>query len=555
MKRYILLVLLMVIWVPGCPGPSDPCENVNCAHGTCHDGECQCETDWYGDLCDHHDQCRNLELDASMFLASMVLEAGETGTTTVEDAPLIGSYIAVNDPDTLTERANFVMGIAFGVNVPIGFYPLDVSGPEILALNADQPFRQDDNGSCVFNEVELHRKIEIYINRYGIALFHDGADWVYPSIESGFTYQITENGVLISTMHTSPYYILNTVPLLAASCVAQEDRTLVCDLTGSEDDGFSLPFLFPTVFLKDGDLEVVLTHDGNFSYHSEPLSPGVYNFTVKTYGLNYDPVEHPEDKAEKALASITISAPDPCADVICEDDGDPCNGTEECVNGGCEHLNPVVCPDDGNPCNGDETCNPNSGLCEHENPVVCPDDGNVCNGNEACDQADGQCKSFSPLDCNDGLACNGEETCDPFDGCQPGITVNCNGHGSCAEPEGVCECADGWRGELCEIPPPVPTITDLAIDCSVHSDYCITGQTYPVNWNFTNATSFETRLTHINGPGGQNMGTLSPASGSLPENSQTISYTLGGPSPATIRITVTVYGLGGETSADLDINY
>ena len=492
MKRY--LTMLAIILMAGCgpDGPNDPCDPNPCLHGTCHDGECQCETDWYGDLCDHHDQCRNLELDTSMFLTSMMLEAGETGTTTVEDAPLRGSYIAVNYPDTITQTAHFAMGIAVGVNVPLGFYPLDVSGPEILALNADQHFRQDDNGSCVFNEVKLHRKIEIFVNRYGSVLFHDGADWVYPSVENGYTYQITENGVLISTAHTSPYYVLNTIPQLAASCLPQEDRTLVCDLTGSEDDGFSLPFLFPTVFLKDGDLEVVLTHDGNFSYHSEPLSPGVYNFTVKTYGLNYDPVEHPEDKAEKALASITISAPDPCADVICEDDGDPCNGTEECVNGGCEHLNPVVCEDDSNLCNGDEACDLADGQCIHVNPVVCPDDGNVCNGYEACDPADGQCKSFNPVDCpDDGSACNGTEECDPADGsCIHIEPVDCNGHGSCAEPEGVCECADGWTGPKCEFPPP-PTVDNVQMDCG---GGCTTNTPKIVTFDSTNGETYEVTL-------------------------------------------------------------
>jgi hypothetical protein len=102
----------------------------------------------------------------------------------------------------------------------------------------------------------------------------------------------------------------------------------------------------------------------------------------------------------------------------------------------------------------------------------------------------------------------------------------------------------------------VPTISGLAINCSGGSlpGWCALGDTYPVSWNFTNATSFTTSLVKISGCTPTN-GILSPTGGGLSGNSHTTNYTLGNCGPSTVRITVTVTGLGGQVSASIDVIY
>jgi len=98
-----------------------------------------------------------------------------------------------------------------------------------------------------------------------------------------------------------------------------------------------------------------------------------------------------------------------------------------------------------------------------------------------------------------------------------------------------------------------PEISGLGIDCSIHGGYCTTGETYPVSWNFENAISFDTQLELISGS--TTLGVVEPASGILTGNNKMINYTLGNSGPATVRLTVTTYGPGGDASQSIDINY
>jgi hypothetical protein len=82
---------------------------------------------------------------------------------------------------------------------------------------------------------------------------------------------------------------------------------------------------------------------------------------------------------------------------------------------GCVSGPPLVCNDDGNVCNGPEHCDPKLG-CISGPPLVCADDGNVCNGPEHCDPKLG-CVSGPALNCDDGDPCT-DDTCDPLLGCQ-----------------------------------------------------------------------------------------------------------------------------------------
>jgi hypothetical protein len=108
-----------------------------------------------------------------------------------------------------------------------------------------------------------------------------------------------------------------------------------------------------------------------------------------------------------AYQDFVCSGCDDCAvcsgcgsDADC-DDGNACNGSEQCIDGACVAGTEVTCtaPD---ACSS-SSCNSETGLCEEE-----------------------------PIVCDDGDACNGEESCDPASGCIPGTPVGCvNGDGCC----------------------------------------------------------------------------------------------------------------------------
>ncbi len=181
-----------------------------------------------------------------------------------------------------------------------------------------------------------------------------------------------------------------------------------------------------------------------------------------------------------------VHAPD---DAAC-DDGNPCNGVEQCdpASGcapggappcddgnactqdlcdaalGCYHA-PVDC-DDGIDCTGD-LCFPTTGCIHGPQDAQC-DDGDACNGAEVCDATLG-CQPGAPLDCDDGIgctedgcapqggcthlgddsacddgdACNGLETCDVLAGCVPGQSPQCDDANPCTDDS--CDPAVGCK--------------------------------------------------------------------------------------------------------------
>ncbi len=110
---------------------------------------------------------------------------------------------------------------------------------------------------------------------------------------------------------------------------------------------------------------------------------------------------------------------DNCSDAI------GCNGVEKCVGGICRPGTPIDCGPNG-------TCLEPDGRCEcapgfHLGSTTCiPND---CNGNAECD---------------DNLVCNGEERCVGAT-CEPGLPINCGNHGTCQEPDGICDCEEGYQ--------------------------------------------------------------------------------------------------------------
>jgi hypothetical protein len=197
---------------------------------------------------------------------------------------------------------------------------------------------------------------------------------------------------------------------------------------------------------------------------------------------------HNADQAKSVDLTVDL-----CEDVVCEDDGDLCNGSEACdpSDGECKSYDPLVC-DDGLACNGTETCIPATGCTnpadvecgsygdctepagtcscdEGYDPatnctsciagytgyptcvselcygVSCPDDEDLCNGDEVCDPGTGNCIHQNPLVCDDTFACNGLETCIPATGCTNPSDIDCGSYGDCVEPAGTCSCDTGYN--------------------------------------------------------------------------------------------------------------
>jgi len=164
----------------------------------------------------------------------------------------------------------------------------------------------------------------------------------------------------------------------------------------------------------------------------------------------------------------TIDGCDPVTGVITHtpnhaacDDGDPCNGAEQChpmqgcvpgtpptcddgigcTNDSCDTEHPDADPqtgcvntpnddkcDDGIDCTTD-ACNVALGLCTFTpNDDLCLDE-NMCTENERCD-IDRGCL-FDPVNCDDGVPCT-LDTCDPVIGCLHGAdNSQCNDGVSC----------------------------------------------------------------------------------------------------------------------------
>lgn len=142
------------------------------------------------------------------------------------------------------------------------------------------------------------------------------------------------------------------------------------------------------------------------------------------------------------------------------DDGEPCNGNEQCdAVLGCVAGTPPDC-DDGNWCNGLESCEPGQG-CVAGAPPVC-DDGIECTI-DSCDEGLDACASTPDHDaCDNGLFCDGAETCDAVDGCQPGGGDPCIPPTQCDEENDRCSgCSDD---DHC----------DDGVDCT--ADTCEAGQ-------------------------------------------------------------------------------
>lgn len=149
------------------------------------------------------------------------------------------------------------------------------------------------------------------------------------------------------------------------------------------------------------------------------------------------------ERCDAALGCLAGTAPTCDDGVACTSDS--CDSvTDRCENAADDSL----C-DDGQFCNGMEQCDAARGC--RPGPVVDCDDGLACTL-DSCDDAAGQCEHRADdARCDNGLFCDGQEACDPQQGCVSG-NVPCE-DGSCREDRRSCsECdvdADCDDGDLC----------------------------------------------------------------------------------------------------------
>jgi hypothetical protein len=114
-------------------------------------------------------------------------------------------------------------------------------------------------------------------------------------------------------------------------------------------------------------------------------------------------------------------------------DGQFCNGVEQCVNGACTAGTAVLC-NDNVACTVD-ACDETADACTSAPNNAACNDGNVCNGTETC-SATG-CVAGTPLVCDDGNVCT-TDTCNATLGCQlTNNTANCADDGNACTSD-VC---------------------------------------------------------------------------------------------------------------------
>ncbi|NMC70015.1 MAG: hypothetical protein GYA57_08125 [Myxococcales bacterium] len=205
-----------------------------------------------------------------------------------------------------------------------------------------------------------------------------------------------------------------------------------------------------------------------------------------------------------------------CTDDIDCDDGDPCNGDEQCVACTCA---PGIPPadgapcDDGDPCTGDDACT--GGVCTGGTPLCsCVDDvdcaayedGDLCNGTLACTggfcavdpatvvvcdpgadtaclrntcvPATGEC-AMTPAP--DGTACDDGDACTGDDACTGGVCAGGTPLCACAVDADCAAYEDGdpcngtlvCSGGSCVVDPATVVVCDPGADTACLRNTCV----------------------------------------------------------------------------------
>ena len=154
-----------------------------------------------------------------------------------------------------------------------------------------------------------------------------------------------------------------------------------------------------------------------------------------------------------------------CKDGECVGDEDRAPVGTSCLD---ENNDRGRCADDGVCCMGCLT--PGGGCLKGEAPGACGQGGvlcNVCDNGEACDGAeqceDGRCVDGEPLECDDDNPCT-DDSCDDAEGCQADVNValpcsdgdgctaddECHGDGSCAGTPVTCDDGNDCTDDSCD---------------------------------------------------------------------------------------------------------
>lgn len=151
----------------------------------------------------------------------------------------------------------------------------------------------------------------------------------------------------------------------------------------------------------------------------------------------------PDVRDSGSLPQVQCTSHEDC------NDGNYCNGFEDCVLGFCQVIGRPAC-NDGIECTND-VCDEALDTCRHE-PV-----GSICGPSQICQPGTG-CVARVPcmfdFDCDDENACTIGERCGPDLHCIPGAVRACPSvgclRGTCNEDNGECEqvqddgaCEDG----------------------------------------------------------------------------------------------------------------
>ena len=405
----------------------DPCADVTCSHGTCQNGSCVCEQDWYGTECDKHFDPAEIGTSYQDFCSSDSGRLEISGVT--GDASYLNGYY-VDIPVGAVDRCVwFILAPAWGENLPLpdtGTIVESAHGIVITAIDKEQPFLADGTD---FNTVQLLKEVTIFFNQ------HRAKVLLYSESDRAFTFLRTDfvpEGTLGQTIHLSEFYLDFGNPDVEATAQHLGNREVEIDFTWTLDEGSPLPYFLQ--FSADGDgtpLTLEPVDSGGLKYRTT-LAGGQHTIIAT--------VTNPYGGTGSKQIDLTV---DLCSGVTCEPwqtcreiDGvcigsDPCD-LNPCVHGTCDNTT------------GSAVCICNGGwlgtLCDQQDlcyEVTCSDNG-------VCKPADGTCQ------CNagyDGATCNacasgymGYPTC-VDDLC---YNVDCHGHGSCNQADGTCSCDTGF---------------------------------------------------------------------------------------------------------------
>jgi len=540
MRKMFLAVFTATLFIVACDGDptTDLCAGITCGHGTCSPdtGNCVCDSGYSGDTCD-------MTFDTSNCLTMKVFGPTDSGQLEVAGVTgsayyCNGSYLEVSE-GTVDKNSLFCIMPAFGTNLPV---PIPVGehlvpGLVIFAIDPEQPILP--NGDL--NKVTLLKEVKIFFNedRGRVVRFED-------NVFTNVTTELVETGTIAMTLHFSEFYLLDQKPVISATAQHQGNRVVVIDFTGTLDEDSPLPYLLQFSASGGGTPLVLEPVDSRGLKFSTTLPNGQSTITA----IVTDPYGN-EDSKEVSVTDLCLGVTcDPwewCREIdgVCVGD-DPCD-PNPCIHGTCDNsTGSAICT-----CDGGWLGN----LCDQQD--LCYQV--ACSGHGTCKPADGSCQcntGYSGATCNAcasgylGYPNCADDPCDP----DP-----CNGHGSCSG--GLCSCDTGYTGINCDacdtgygpaFPTcnPVPTISGLSIDCSSTGGWCGAGGfNYPVTFTATNAYSCSA-TSEVLPPG---IGTPGSVSACVTTgNSGSLTFTTGDMGGDFIRITVTVYGPGGQDSAYVD---